>query len=567
MKRAFLVLFFLVPILSSCAPKKTHLHAVTTATPKLEAADARGSSYQPPVEDASAWPDMAPPADSATSGTVKLMGGSNLYIEGYTDKKSYLPGETINFHVSTTTETYIIEIIKEQWSRPKMAKVTGIEGQYYPIPPFEQKPWANGANWPVSYQWVIPEQWESGSYLARFICLSDGQYDVAYNPFIVRTRVPGSRSKIALVMNYNTRHAYNYWGGKSLYASVVPGDPHYGIEVSFLRPFKDSSGRGKNYWGSWELASQLVEDGFDPEFLTEYDICSNPAILMAYDVLVLAGHHEYISRNTYDALDAFHARGGHIAFFSGNDIYWQVRFEDDGDTMVSYKSYALREDPMRDVEDSLVTLLWSDPPVNRPAEALQGVSYEPYSYCFEAEPYVVRDADHFIFEGTGVQNGDKIGHKVAASETDYIGPASPPLMDVLMTARRENLTPTYKYSGYVKVDHVNAASVYYKDSPEYGYPNGKGGQIFSAGSEVGWGDSIGNWSPGYETMRKITRNILRHMLDAPRPKPDYQDLATATSHWLGQCESPDWCRYADINMDGVVNIADFAYLAEDWSRE
>lgn len=567
MKRAFLIILVQVLVLSSCAPREASLHGVTSATPRLEAADARGSSYEPPVEDASAWPDMAPPGEATASGAVKLMATSGLYIEGYTDRHSYLPGQTINFHVSTKTDTYILDIVKEQWDRPSIARVKGINGEYHPIPPFEQKPWANGANWPVSYQWVVPDQWEGGSYLAKFISLQDGQYDVAYHPFIVRTRVPGSRSRIVMVMNYNTRQAYNYWSGKSLYASIVPGDPHYAVEVSFLRPFKDSSGRGKGYWGQWELASQLIEDGFDPEFITEYDICSNPAILMAYDVVVLAGHHEYISRNTYDALEAFHSRGGHIAFFSANDIYWQVRFEDNGDTMVGYKAYARREDPVMGVDNSLVTCLWSEPPVDRPAEALQGISYEPYSYCFEAEPYVVQDASHFIFEGTNVTNGDKIGYKVAASETDYMGPASPPIMDIVLTARRDRLTAAYKYSSYVTVDHVDAAAVYYQDSPEYGFPDGKGGQIFSAGSEVGWGDSIGKWSPGYEMMRRITKNIVQHMVDAPRPPTDYQDLATAMSWWLGQCNSPDWCDYSDINMDGVMNIADFAHLAEEWSGE
>ncbi len=554
-----------------------HVDGLTRATPRLQAADARGSQDAPPIEDASAWPELPPVEDpdvtadlTNQTGAVTLMSTNQVqavgYIEVYTDKKSYLPGETINFHVSTTAEIYSIEIRKEVWSRPMIAKVKRIAGAYYPKPSYSEEPWAEGAKWPVGYSWVVPQEWESGSYLALVRTMS-GDYKYAYHPFIVRTSIPGSRSKVAFVMNYNTRQAYNQWGGKSLYYTRVPGDNHDGVAVSFLRPFQDSYGRGKSYWGQWELVSQLIADGFDPEFLTEWDICSNPSILMAYDVLIFSGHHEYISRNTYDALEAFHHRGGHLAFFSANDIYWQVRFEDGGNKMVSYKSYAAGEDPMVGMDDSLVTTLWSHEPVNRPADTLQGVYYEPYSYCFEREDYIVQDADHFVFEGTGLQNGDALGWKAASSETDDLSPIGPPIMDVLLTSRRDRLTAAYKNSPYVQIDHVNAAAVYYEDTPDYGFPDGKGGQVFSAGTNHGWGDSIGDWSPGYETMRKVTKNIVQHMVDTPAPPADFHGLATAMSHWLGQCESPDWCSYADINMDGVVNITDFAYLADDWSSD
>jgi hypothetical protein len=492
------------------------------------------------------------------------VGGDEPYIEAYTDKKSYLPGETIHFHVSTTAETYSVEIRKEAWARTTIAKVAGLSGTYYPVPPHEEQPWAEGADWPVSYSWVVPAEWENGNYLALLRTTSGG-YAYTYHPFIVRTAVPGSRSKVAFVMNYNTRNAYNRWGGKSLYYTGIDGDTHKAVAVSFLRPFADSSGRGKGYWGQWELSSQLQADGLDPEFITEWDICSNPTILRAYDVLIFAGHHEYISRNTYDALEAHHHRGGHLAFFSGNDIYWQVRFEDDGTAMVSYKSYALNEDPMMGVDDSLVTTLWSQEPVNRPAEALQGVSYVPYSYLFEREDFIVQDSNHFMFEGTDLQDGDALGWQVASSETDYIGPNSPPIMDVVLSTRRERVLPAY--ADYVQVDHVDAAAVYYEDSPRYGFPNGRGGQVFSAGTEHGWGDAIGDWSPGYGTMRKVTRNIIQHMVDAPPPAADFQDLATLISHWLDECSSPGWCEYADLDMNGTVDLIDFTYLASDWSDD
>jgi hypothetical protein len=562
MKRAFLSITVLSLFVQGCTRQEEAVHSVTRATPRvLEAADARGWLEAPPDEDGSAWPEGWPAEQEHNSFQIMNVAAKKPYIEAYTDKHSYLPGEPIHFHVSTNAETYSIEIRKEQWKRETIAKVADLPGTYYETPPHEERPWAEGAGWQVGYSWVVPAEWENGNYLA-LLRTTSGEYTYTYHPFIVRTAVPGSRSKVAFVMNYNTRQAYNHWGGKSLYYSRVPGDSHYAVAVSFLRPYFDSYGRGKGYWGQWELSSLLQADGFDPEFITEWDICSDPAIVRAYDVLVFAGHHEYISRNTYDALEAHHRRGGHLAFFSGNDIYWQVRFEDQGNKMVGYKSYALSEDPMAGVDDTLVTTLWKSKPVNRPPEALQGISYIPYSYLFEREDFIIQDCNHFMFEGTDLKNGDALGWKIASSETDYIGPNSPPIMDVVLLARREQVRPGYE--SYVHVDHVDAAAIYYEDSSQYGFPDGRGGQVFSAGTEHGWGDAIGDWSEGYETVRKVSRNIVQHMVDAPPPAAGFQDLAVLISHWLEECNSPEWCEYADLDMNRTVDLADFAYFATNW---
>lgn len=474
--RKALALSVIILAFVPCRPPETDRgHAVTGATPIVpEAADVRTCSEGPPDENGSVWPEG--PAEGEGAGVVLMAetSGPTGYIVAYTDKKSYLPGETINFRISTTAATCSIEILKEQWERKLVAKVTGVAGAYHPMPGYSQKPWEEGASWPVSYSWVVPEEWENGSYLA-LLRTTSGPYAFTYHPFIVRTRLPGSHSKIAFVMNYNTRNAYNYWGGKSLYYSGVPGDKHYAVGVSFLRPLGDSSGRGVNYWGQYELTSQLIADGYAPEYITEWDISSDPVVLRAYDVVVLAGHHEYVCRNMYDALEAHHRRGGHLAFFSGNDIYWQVRFEDGGNKMVSYKGYAMAEDPVRGIDNSLLTTLWGHELVGRPAETLQGIVYVPYSYCFLAEEYVVQDCNHFVFEETGLRNGDVAGSKVAAGETDYLGPASPGRMDILLRARRSMVLA--QYASYVQVGYVDAAAVYYEDSEKYGFTNGRGGQV------------------------------------------------------------------------------------------
>ena len=141
MKRALLSFAFLSLFVHGCTVKEDAVHGVTGATPRvLEAADARGWPETVPEEDGSAWPDGPP--QNAEHNTFKIMSASaaKAYIEAYTDKKSYLPGETIHFHVSTNAETYSILIRREGWTRTTIAKVTDLPGVFYPVPPHEEQP-------------------------------------------------------------------------------------------------------------------------------------------------------------------------------------------------------------------------------------------------------------------------------------------------------------------------------------------------------------------------------------------------------------------------------------------
>ena len=47
-----------------------------------------------------------------------------------------------------------------------------------------------------------------------------------------------------------------------------------------------------------------------------------------------------------DTVDAFVAHGGNHAIFSGNTCFWQVRYADDGRTMICYKHKAHEIDPV-----------------------------------------------------------------------------------------------------------------------------------------------------------------------------------------------------------------------------
>lgn len=60
------------------------------------------------------------------------------------------------------------------------------------------------------------------------------------------------------------------------------------------------------------------------------------------------------------------AGSGNVAFLSGNNSFWQVRLEDNGDTMVPFKDSARRHHPLRHSQPELLTGKWLDPIVDQP---------------------------------------------------------------------------------------------------------------------------------------------------------------------------------------------------------
>ena len=133
-----------------------------------------------------------------TPAGLCLAGGQ--FIQAYTDRTSYEPGETIGLSVSTSSPTYTLQVIRVEmpWQvdEPAMIEIPSLPGQLHTNPP---DGWL-GADWPVDYTLLVPA-WPTGHYLAKLIA-EDGTF--WYYPFFVRPSVAGSVSNIAYVAHFNT---------------------------------------------------------------------------------------------------------------------------------------------------------------------------------------------------------------------------------------------------------------------------------------------------------------------------------------------------------------------------
>jgi N,N-dimethylformamidase len=188
----------------------------------------------------------------------------------------------------------------------------------------------------------------------------------------------------------------------------------------------------------------------------------------------------------YDRLKSWvFERGGKLLYLGGNGLNCEVDFLDKTTMVVQNgNGYKMRE---HGTESRLAFGYESE-------ANLLGVQYTPAG-IMTAAPYKVIDADHWVFEGTGMKKGDLFGEKslhqripggASGHETDKIMPDSPTHTHLL--ARGEN------------PDHGGADMVVFDTD--------SGGAVFSVGSITYVSSILVD-----DVVSAVTANVLRKFLD------------------------------------------------------
>lgn len=335
------------------------------------------------------------------------------FIHGYVGKRSYVAGENVTFHLSTNTKKVDFEIVRLGAKPEVVFSQKGIPADEHPVP---KNASSHGCDWPAPLGITIPKKWRSGVYEA-WTRAGDTTGNRMF--FVIRSSHPGRDAKILLQLSTNTYNAYNGWGGYSLYTywgpkhwdkKHEPGDV-LGRRVSFQRPF---NGMDRN----WELPFiQWAErSGYKIDYAINSDLEFHPEILQHYKLILSVGHDEYWSAPMRDHLEDYIAKGGNVAFFSGNTCCWQVRSEDAGNDLVCWKE-GFEQDPLfRPEGHPLLSTLWSHHLVKRPENQLTGVGFlrGGFHRFRDGIPdgsgaYTVHRPNHWIFQGTGLEEGMEFG--------------------------------------------------------------------------------------------------------------------------------------------------------------
>ncbi len=434
------------------------------------------------------------PSDDETRGSTTGPGG-------YTSRVSYLPGEQVKFHISNNYGgSYDLRIYREGAPRLLMGTVPNVNSQNRGcVGGYDE-----GCGWPVSATFTIPADWPSGVYMAEFPRSTGGSGSII---FWVREPNPGSRSPILFLASVNTYQAYNDYGGGSLYGF---GDTVKAEWVSFDRPY--SGGDGK--YPRWEKHFVDWADGagYEMEFATTYDLEYAPDLLDHYDVAIIAGHSEYWTWAMRGQMEAFIERGGRLMNLSGNTMWWQVRFEDNGRKMIGYKNW--KNDPIQSPQ--LTTDENWKYPIFDGSFPLIGLHWPFGGYPTE-KGYAVVNAGHWIFNGANVAENEMIGvgpnvdSSIQDKETDGMAFNCAADGKTILGPTGSNMAPgnftvlgiTPVYSKQRKLDGFGMMGL---------YTNPQGGAVFSAGT-TGWPIGL-----QYPEIDKITRNVLDRFVAGTFPQ-------------------------------------------------
>src|SRR5204862_1100983 len=365
----------------------------------------------------SVWP-AAKPADDA-----------GKQIKGYASATSVNLGESITFYVTVNpAQQYTMDVYRMGWYQGLggrlMQSIGPLQGVAQPACPDYATTGLTECNWTASYTLTVPTNWTSRVFMVQ---LTNAQGSQNYITVVVR-----DDARVAHIMFQQavaTYQAYSNYPddnatGKSLYdfnsfgANTVAGTPR-AAKVSWNRPYADYGGGQFLTW-DYYFVRWLERSGYDVKYSTDVDTHENSARLLQSKVFLSGAHNEYWSKPMYDGVQQARDAGIHLGFFGADAVFWQVRFEPSPLTGAADRVMVGYKDPTIDpVQGPTTTVLWRDPPVNRPEQQLVGVQFSGGQLPSRAPnaPYVVQNSSSWVYAGTGLADGDSIPG-IVGYETD-----------------------------------------------------------------------------------------------------------------------------------------------------
>ncbi|MGZ4149124.1 MAG: N,N-dimethylformamidase beta subunit family domain-containing protein [Actinomycetota bacterium] len=419
-------------------------------------------------------------------------------IQGYADRDSAQQGDKVHLYVDTTAASYHVDGYRLGWYSGDGARLVWtspkLPGVDQRRPTMDPKTHMVEARWKRSLAITIGPRWVQGDYLLKLVASTGGQ---SYIPLVIRD--DASRARIAILNPVTTWQAYNYWGDSSLYDGPSGTSSDRATTVSFDRPYDQQRGAG-GLLDDLPLIGLVESQGFDVTYLTDLDLHAHPKLLLRHETVLSTAHDEYWSTAMRAGVTKARAEGVNLAFFGANAVYWHIRVKDSplgqDRRIVCYKS--ADKDPLTGVNDAEVTVKWRDPPLDKPETSLLGSMYGCYGVL--PQDMVVGNAKAWIYDGTGLQNGDVIPG-VVSGEVDWVWEKRPTPGNLQVLAH----SPISCGDG----THVHTDMVYYTTKSHAG--------VFHTGS-IGWleGMGCGPVDPGCEqNARMISLNVIRAFARRP----------------------------------------------------
>ena len=279
-----------------------------------------------------------------------ISGAGDPSIQGFAVEISVNQGETVHFKIDTDADDYRLDIYRMGYyggtGARKVATIQPSVSLPQPQPACLTDP-STGlidcGNWGISASWTVPTEATSGIYFAKLV-REDGDPRNSHIVFIVRDDY--GHSDLLFQTSDTTWQAYNTYGGNSLYVGEPGTNPGRAYEVSYNRPFttRESAPEDWLFNAEYPMVRWLEANGYNVSYSTGVDTDRQGAEILEHRAFLSVGHDEYWSGAQRGNVEAARNAGVHLAFFSGNEIFWKIRWDTSVDgsgtpyrTMVSYK--------------------------------------------------------------------------------------------------------------------------------------------------------------------------------------------------------------------------------------
>ena len=276
-----------------------------------------------------------------------LPNGASSSIQGFTTDISTDVGGTVQFKINTDATEYRIDIYRLGYYDGDGARLvgsidhTGADIQPTPIVDLTTAT-VDAGNWSVTDTWNVPADAVSGVYIAKLV-REDGTQGENQIPFVVRD--DGSHSDIVFQTSDTTWQAYNDWGGASLYTDTLGNGASRAYAVSYNRPLDTTETNSVFGDGEYAAIQWLEKNGYDVSYIAGVDTARSGSELLDHNLFLSVGHDEYWSADQRANVEAARDAGVNLAFWGGNDVYWETRWAPSLDstpdayrTLVTYKS-------------------------------------------------------------------------------------------------------------------------------------------------------------------------------------------------------------------------------------
>ncbi|GGQ86700.1 N,N-dimethylformamidase beta subunit family domain-containing protein [Streptomyces griseorubens] len=334
-------------------------------------------------------------------------------VEGFASPSAVAPGDSVDFHVTVDPPRPFRVTVHRigHYDGRGAAEITTsprLHGTAQ-LPPLTAGRTVSCHHWWLSWRLPVPTYWNPGAYVA-VVATEDGRHQ-AHVPFTVRDDRPADLLLVLPDLTWQAYNAYPAADGRTG-ASLAPADDEHEADdpvttVTFDRPYA-GDGLPPHAGHAYDVIRWAERYGFDLAHATARDLHAGRVDPARYRGVVFPGRDEYWTARMRTAVERARDHGTSLVFLSARTLHRQIELAPSpsgADRLLTCGRRRGRSGPAP----------WREN--DRAEQLLLGIQYA--GPVPGPRPLIVRNAGHWLWEGTGAHEGDVLDGLVAGGADRY----------------------------------------------------------------------------------------------------------------------------------------------------